>query len=126
MHHLQYEYCTAISLNSSGRLIACALNLSKTIQIFEFNPLDKQKCFTSKKKFNDNIHSDEILKLHINDEGNVIVSCGIDTDTFIKVWNLNGDLLSSHNTHQVKHYCAYFTNVYFFIGTWGTDVKVNI
>ena len=125
--NMNINYPTSVSFNSlNENWLVCGLSQEKTMEIFEFKEFDaNKKYFHSYKKFPTNLHKGEVKNVYFVNN-TCLISFGGGSDTTIKVWNSNCELLTTIDTKQVKHHCSTisFTNKFLFVGSWCPDVKV--
>jgi len=57
-------------------------------------------------------------------EDNAIISIPSSSDTILKIFNLQGQLILQHNTSQMEHYQGLISARFIMLATWTPDVKV--
>lgn len=61
--------------------------------------------------------------MHVGKNEKYIVSTGMDNDTTINVWGMNGEKLASVGSYQIQHYDIKYTNSLVLVRGWTSEIK---
>ncbi|KAL4443199.1 hypothetical protein ABPG74_002266 [Tetrahymena malaccensis] len=124
---VEFGYPTAVAISPDSKYIAYAINIDKSIELrgFDLSNPDIKKRTTSPKIFAKDCHKEEIQKLSFDVNNKFIISSACNSDTFVKIWSLQGKELSSYNTGHNTHYMARYSQQrkFYFFASWTSNFK---
>ena len=114
---------TATAVAISSNYYFAALDFDKTIVVFEFKGGEGGVYFKMVRKFQRNSFKGNQGSLFVPDHERFIVSSGVEADTTISVWSLQGEKLASIGTYQIIHYDIQYSNSFVLVRGWTSEVK---
>lgn len=118
---LDNSTATAVALSPNYYL--AALDFDKTIIVFEFKGGEGGVYFKMVRKFPRNIFKGNQGSLHVPEHERFVVSTGVEADTSISVWSMEGEKLASIGTYQIEHYDVQYGGPYILVRGWTSEVK---
>ncbi|CEG39489.1 WD40 repeat protein [Plasmopara halstedii] len=119
---IDYDHVTAMNFSSDGRSFVVATE-SGNIKVYQKLRVKPQIVTEFPISHKADVHS-----VLMNDIGNwaTVITCAGDSDTDVKFWNLNGELLQVVNTNQVTNYHCVGSkdNRYIAVAAYTPEVKI--
>ncbi|CAH0487896.1 unnamed protein product [Peronospora farinosa] len=119
---IEYDHVTAMSFSSDGRSLVVATE-NGTVKVYQKLRVKPEIVADFSVSHKTDVHS-----VLLNDIGKwaTIVTCAGNSDTDIKFWNMNGELLQTVNTNQVANYHCVGSkdNRYIAVAAYTPEVKI--
>jgi hypothetical protein len=126
----QEHFFTSLDNNSATAVAIgqqyyyAALDFEKTIVYFEFKGGEGGVYFREVRKFPRSIFKNNQGSMHVPDGERFIVTTGLESDTTINVWSMQGEKLASVGSYQIEHYDIKYTNALVMVRGWTSEIKV--
>lgn len=118
LYYTSLDNNTATALAISPNYYFAALSFDKTIAYYEFKGGEGGVYFREVRKFARNLYRGTQGALAVGEGERFVVGTGIEADTTINVWSMQGEKLANVSTYQIEHYEVRFGGPLIVVRGW--------